>query len=155
MSSWPADAKLPTNRWSHVAGVFDARTGEKKLYLDGQMVASGQTQPPTAPEHEIVTRGYTLQRFLQACAGHGALPIKFNGSLFTVEVPGQFEPDYRQWGGCYWFQNTRLPYWPMLASGDFDLVQPCGRITGERPSAELAWRSRPRGSPGAGAPPGR
>ena len=32
--------------------------------------------------------------------------------------------DYRRWGGGYWFQNTRLLYWPMLASGDYDLMQP-------------------------------
>ena len=61
---------------------------------------------------------------MNACAGRGQFPIKFNGSIFTVDPPGTFDPDYRQWGGCYWFQNTRLGYWPMLASGDFDLMQP-------------------------------
>ena len=72
----------------------------------------------------LVTRAYTLQRFLNACAGRGRYPIKFNGSIFTVEVPGKFDPDYRRWGGCYWFQNTRLPYWTMLKAGDFDLMRP-------------------------------
>ena len=32
--------------------------------------------------------------------------------------------DYRQWGGMYWFQNTRWPYWSMLVSGDVDLTAP-------------------------------
>jgi hypothetical protein len=83
------------------------------------------------PEAETATRGYTLQRFIAACAGRGAYPIKFNGSLFTVEgrEPGEkYDADYRRWGGAYWFQNTRLPYWPMLASGDFDLMAPLFRM---------------------------
>jgi len=122
------DAKLPTNRWSHVAGVFDARTGEKELYLNGSLVASTGEPATTEPIHQVVTRGYTLQRFLNACAGRGAFPIKFNGSIFNVDVPGKFDADYRQWGGCYWFQNTRLPYWPMLASGDLDLMAPLFRM---------------------------
>ena len=76
---------------------------------------------------EVVTRGYTLQRFIKACGGRGGTPIKFNGSIFTVdscEPNEQFGADYRRWGGPYWFQNTRLAYWPMLASGDFDLMPP-------------------------------
>jgi hypothetical protein len=28
------------------------------------------------------------------------------------------------WGGPYWNQNTRLIYWPMLVSGDLDLMKP-------------------------------
>jgi hypothetical protein len=75
-------------------------------------------------EAETINRGYALQRFISAAGGRGAFPIKFNGSIFTVDVPGKFDADYRQWGGCYWFQNTRLAYWPMLAAGDFDLMQP-------------------------------
>jgi len=37
-------------------------------------------------EAERVTQGYTLQRFINACAGRGALPIKFNGTLFTTDA---------------------------------------------------------------------
>jgi len=76
---------------------------------------------------ETVTRGYLLQRFLNACAGRGAYPIKFNGSIFTVdsrEPCELFNADYRRWGGEYWFQNTRLIYWSMLAAGDFDMMPP-------------------------------
>jgi alpha-L-fucosidase 2 len=70
---------------------------------------------------ESVTRAYILQRWMSACAGRGASAIKFNGSIFTVDGDG-FDADYRRWGGPYWWQNTRLPYWPMLASGDFDMM---------------------------------
>jgi len=78
-------------------------------------------------EAETVSRGYELQRFVTACAGRGAFPIKFNGSIFTVDACEKdegFDADYRRWGGGYWFQNTRLTYWPMIMSGDFDLMEP-------------------------------
>lgn len=115
------DAKLPTDRWTHVVGVFDARKGEQCLYVNGEMVAVHRSE---ADEHEVVTRGYVLQRYVTACAGRGAYPIKFNGSIFTVDVQGKYDPDYRRWGGAYWFQNTRLPYWPLLASGDHEMMLP-------------------------------
>ena len=82
-------------------------------------------------EAETASRGYALQRFLAACAGRGGYPIKFNGSIFTVdsrETGESYDTDYRRWGGPYWFQNTRLPYWPMLAAGDFDLMAPLFRM---------------------------
>lgn len=80
-----------------------------------------------SPEAEVVTKGYALQRFIIACAGRGAYPIKFNGSIFTVdsrEPDELFDADYRRWGGEYWFQNTRLPYWAMLCAGDYDMLRP-------------------------------
>jgi alpha-L-fucosidase 2 len=80
-------------------------------------------------EGDVVTRGYILQRFINACAGRGQFPIKFNGSLFTVESEGgEGFADYRRWGPGYWWQNTRLPYMSMPASGDFDLMQPFFRM---------------------------
>ena len=77
-----------------------------------------------------VTRAYILQRFMNACAGRGAGAggaIKFNGSIFTVGKPD--DPDFRRWGGPgFWFMNQRLIYWPMLVSGDFDLMLPWLRM---------------------------
>ncbi len=73
-----------------------------------------------------MSQGYALQRFVTACAGRGAFPIKFNGTLFTIGSTDELglDPDYRLWGGPYWQQNTRLMYWPMLASGDFEMMRP-------------------------------
>ncbi len=76
-----------------------------------------------ADDAAFVSRMYHLQRFINACAGRGAHPIKFNGSLFTVAPAGK-DPDYRRWGPGYWWQNTRLPYISMCTSGDFDLMKP-------------------------------
>jgi alpha-L-fucosidase 2 len=72
-----------------------------------------------------VSSGYTLQRFISACAGRGNYPIKFNGSIFNVAYPDKPEDaDYRRWGNGYWWQNTRLPYISMCASGDFENMKP-------------------------------
>ncbi len=72
----------------------------------------------------MVSRAYALQRFIDACAGRGNHPIKFNGSIFTVPAKGTSGgADYRRWGPGYWWQNTRLPYLSMCTSGDYDLMQ--------------------------------
>jgi alpha-L-fucosidase 2 len=86
-----------------------------------------------------VSQSYALQRFVSACAGRGAYPIKFNGSLFTMDFSFRrrvndtiqmtpVDADFRRWGGQYWFQNTRAMYWPMLEAGDFDMMQPLFRM---------------------------
>ena len=49
------------------------------------------------PAAEQLSQAYALQRFMTASAGRGAYPIKFNGSLFTVDNT-DFGPDYRMWG---------------------------------------------------------
>ncbi len=74
---------------------------------------------------KVLTRGYALQRFINACAGRGKYPIKFNGSIFTVDYEGMDGfADYRLWGPGYWWQNSRLPYISMPASGDFEMMEP-------------------------------
>ena len=83
-------------------------------------------RPGGAAEAVAVGQAYVLQRFVGALAGRGNYPIKFNGSIFTVEprsVGLDYDADFRRWGSPYWFQNTRLMYWPMLAAGDFELMQ--------------------------------
>ena len=80
-----------------------------------------------------VSQGYAIQRFMTACAGRGVQPIKFNGSLFTVghdlatgvhSSERNHDPDYRAWGACFWNQNVRLVYWPLIETGDYDLLTP-------------------------------
>jgi hypothetical protein len=113
---------LTVNKWQHVAATFDG-AGGARLWLDGKPVASA----PVGGSAETLNRAYALQRFVNAAAGRGAMPIKFNGSIFTVDGPG-YGPDYRRWGGCFWWQNTRLPYWTMLPAGDVDLMEPLWRM---------------------------
>src|SRR5262249_43315123 len=92
----------------------------------------GEPASPSAPEPLRIAQAYQLQRFVQACGGRGAYPIKFNGSIFTVDPQftggPKLDPDWRRWGGDFWWQNTRLPYPPMLASGDFEMMDPLFRL---------------------------
>ena len=120
-------AKLPPGKWSHVAATYDSATGEQRLYVNGKPVASEAVGAKVSQ----IAQGYALQRFIQACSGRGNSPIKFNGTIFTVDArhgKEQFDADYRRWGGPYWFQNTRLAYWPMLAAGDNELMLPLFRM---------------------------
>jgi alpha-L-fucosidase 2 len=91
-----------------------------------------------------VTRGYTLQRYMMACGGRGPLPIKFNGSIFTVEPKAMGKPynaDWRAWGDCHWWQNVRFSYHAMLAGGDFDMMDPLfAMYERARPLAEARSR---------------
>src|ERR1019366_7824886 len=85
------------------------------------------------PDANKVSQGYLMQRYMMACSSRGAFPAKFNGGLFTVghDLPEGKEsndrnhnPDYRAWGNSYWNQNIRLLYWPLVATGDYDLLEP-------------------------------
>jgi len=120
-------ARLATSAWWHT---FWNRSW---VFVDENTEASQSGTHSATPS--LLTQGYVLQRFMNAGSGRGGSPIKFNGSIFCVEKsPGASpttadgDPDWRNWGGSYWFQNTRLSYWPMLASGDFDMVDPWFRM---------------------------
>jgi alpha-L-fucosidase 2 len=82
---------------------------------------------------EKVSQGYIMQRYMMAASSRGPFPTKFNGGLFTVghdmpadvdSTPANHNPDYRSWGSSYWNQNNRLLYWPLIATGDSDLLAP-------------------------------
>jgi hypothetical protein len=74
-------------------------------------------------------RNYQLFRYMLGCNLNGDNPTKFNGGLFTydpslTDSSLHFTPDYRTWGGgTMTAQNQRLVYWPMIRSGDFDLLE--------------------------------
>ena len=75
-------------------------------------------------------RNYQLFRYMLGCNAYGSYPTKFNGGLFTydpslVDSSMPFTPDFRNWGGgTMAAQNQRLVYWPLLRSGDFELMKP-------------------------------
>lgn len=90
---------------------------------------------------EAVSQGYVMNRYMTAICGRGQYPIKFNGSILTVghriitsaadaaeqmaaQTAEHHDPDYRDWGSCFWNQNIRHIYYPLTASGDYDLLMP-------------------------------
>ncbi len=89
----------------------------------------------------LVAQNYNVFRFLMACQSRGRVQTKFNGGLFTQPLltskPGKkrsseklgenlwmTHEDARDWGRRFTYQNQRLLYWPLLMSGDFELMQP-------------------------------
>lgn len=52
-----------------------------EVYLNGKRVAGAEEKVSDSNEAFDVSRAYILQHWVQACAGRGAYPIKFNGSL--------------------------------------------------------------------------
>lgn len=77
---------------------------------------------------QTMVRNYELMRYMLGCNAYGEWPTKFNGGLFTfdpvcVDSAATFTPDYRKWGGgTMTAQNQRLVYWPMVKSGDWDML---------------------------------
>lgn len=137
---------LTAGRWEHVAAVVLPR-GSVKLFHNGKALSSsGNTATSLITEGDdafVVTRAYALQRYIAACAGRGRYPIKFNGSIFTVPAEGApGYADYRRWGPGYWWQNTRLPYYSMCASGDFDMLDPLFRMYGRELMPLFKFRTR-------------
>ncbi|MEI6514479.1 MAG: DUF5703 domain-containing protein [bacterium] len=117
--AWVKDARALSlqARNSNVNSARKAHVAWWKAFWDRSYITiTGDKQA------EIVTRGYELQRYLLACCSRGPLPPKFNGATFTIGRPDT-TPDYRKWGGCYWFQNNRWLNWPLLATGDTDLME--------------------------------
>jgi len=84
---------------------------------------------PQSPEWQT-GRNYQLFRYMLGCNAYGAYPTKFNGGLFTYDPvytnpEFTYTPDFRNWGGgLMTAQNQRLVYWPMLKTGDIDMMKP-------------------------------
>ncbi len=90
----------------------------------------------------LVAQSYNVFRYMMACQSRGRVQTKFNGGLFTqplkctdedkwnkVVTPqgdGSYlsHEDDRDWGRRFTYQNQRLLYWPLMMSGDFDLMDP-------------------------------
>lgn len=138
---------LRVGDWNDVVATYNAVSGEASIYVAGRQVAhrAGEQFSP-------ITRGYMLQRYVQACEGRSQYPIKFNGGGYTVEPTAAGKPfnaDWRAWGDCHWFQNVRHMTHPMFASGDIEMTDPFFRLYERvRPLAESRAKAY-HGSEGA------
>ena len=110
-----------------------AREKTKKWWNDFWKRSYVITDPQQKAANDTVWqigRNYQLFRYMLGCNAYGTYPTKFNGGLFTVDpvytkpdMP--FTPDHRNWGGgTMTAQNQRLVYFPMLRSGDVDMMKP-------------------------------
>ena len=83
-----------------------------------------------------VGRNYQLFRAMLGANSSGRMPTLFNGGPFLFEA----NPNERQWGHAgFTAQNQRLVYWPMLKSGDLDLLAVGLNFYQERHGLAKAW----------------
>lgn len=128
--------------------------------LNGEATASGTREEKDGAA--LTAQSYNVFRFLMACQSRGRVQAKFNGGLFTQQLrlrennktmrsgavqqaDGSWltNEDDRLWGRRFTFQNQRLLYWPLLASGDYDLMKPFfhyySNLLGMRKAITKAW----------------
>ncbi|MDZ8120020.1 DUF5703 domain-containing protein [Pontiella agarivorans] len=88
------------------------------------IVVNPDHKDETSPVWQI-GRNYNLMRYVLGGNAYGEFPSKFNGGNLTFDDRPGYDPDWRRWGGDFFTaQNQRLLYWPMLKSGDFDMMIP-------------------------------
>jgi len=98
-------------------------------FWDKSYIRINEDQADQSSKPWQVGRNYQLFRYQLGCNAYGEYPTKFNGGLFTfdpeyVDPNRKHTPDFRCWGGgSFTAQNQRLVYWPMLKSGDFELMK--------------------------------
>lgn len=96
-------------------------------YWDRSYIIINENSSSSDPGFQI-GKNYQLWRYMMAANARSLWPTKFNGGMHTfdpvfVNKAMPFTPDYRRWGGgTFTAQNQRLLYWPLLRSGDFDVM---------------------------------
>ncbi|MCY2990176.1 MAG: DUF5703 domain-containing protein [Planctomycetota bacterium] len=149
---WVEHCRWWQDFWSRGWIITSDRTlpAEQRERFNGEVGPSGMREETDGAA--LVAQSYNMFRFYMAAQGRGRLPVKFNGGLFTqqyrlndrfLKQHGMEEfkkhypfaiqqadgswltgEDYRAWGRRFTAQNERLLYWPLLMSGDFDLMKP-------------------------------
>jgi len=124
VDEWLAELTTLEGKVRHDWDRRNSRRWWQQFWQRSYVEATGDVEP--------LTRNYTLFRYMLGCNARGQWPTKFNGGLFTfdpeyVNTADEYKlsPDFRNWGGgVHTAQNQRLVYWPMLKSGDYDLLRP-------------------------------
>jgi len=120
VTSTQADWKSETTKALSDAGNYSKASKRTQTYWNKLWEKSYvKISTPDITTGKKITEAYNCQRWITTTAGKSEYPIKYNGSIFTIEK----NPDYRKWGECYWWQNTRLPYYSMLKTGDWDILK--------------------------------
>ncbi len=139
-ATWLADARSLLNP----AALSLARTDEQARWNEfwsRSYIIINEGSPADDPGWQV-GKNYQLFRYMLACNRGGEFPLLFNGGIFTTDnPPGRITgnnndelliyngapttPDYRRWLFCHFMaQNQRWLGWPMIASGDLDLLEP-------------------------------
>lgn len=132
---WMSDlTALMAQSQGHEEAAFEASVTWWNQYWARSWIQINPDQPDESDPMWQIGRNYQLFRYMLGCNHAGVWPTKFNGGLFTFDpifagdspwsdIKLHYTPDYRLWGGgSHTMQNQRLLYWPMLKSGDFDMM---------------------------------
>lgn len=127
LAEWEAGLKKTVVLATKNKAAFETSKNWWKSYWNRSFIEMNSDKEPLAAQ---VGRNYQLFRYMLGCNAFGDYPTKFNGGLFTydpvfVDSTLKYTPDFRNWGGgTHTAQNQRLVYWPMLKSGDADMMRP-------------------------------
>ena len=132
VTGWRSDLKKSERTSSQIKTDWTTTKSWWQSFWDRSFIDINPLQKQDSLNTRAWTMGqnYQLFRYMLGCNAYGKFPTKFNGGLFTydpvlVDSSYPFTPDFRNWGGgTFTAQNQRLVYYPMLKSGDYDLMQP-------------------------------
>ena len=151
---WAMHSQWWSQFWDRGWVIASDRTvpADQREKFNGEANAKGKREE--ADGAALVSQSYNFFRFAMGAQSRGRIQVKFNGGLFAQQYiwstdaktkkysppplgawngpPVQQLPDgswlspedYRAWGSRFTFMNQRLLYWPLLMSGDFDLMKP-------------------------------
>ena len=159
---WNGHCQWWSNFWdrSWIIATDNSLPENKREILNGEASSTGKRTEEDGAA--LTSQSYNVFRFLMACQSRGNVQVKFNGGLFTQQLKLKNQDkknrsnavqqtdgswltneDDRLWGRRFTFQNQRLLYWPLLASGDFDLMKPFfsyySDLLGMRKAITKAW----------------
>jgi len=134
------NSKSPAPWKAKLAGMANAKQDRSKLQAETQAWWAQfwnrsyiLVNPGKGPGDKAwrLGRNYNLFRYQLGGNVNGKALTKFNGGNLTYDVKwsneknAEFPPDFRRWGGgTHTLANTRFLYWPLLKSGDFDVMLP-------------------------------
>lgn len=110
--------------------LFQRHASWWKIFWNRSYIDISSSRSTDADTVYLVNRAYYYNRYVMNIAARGKYPIQFNGSTWLVDtypdtihsiVAGDIRgknADYRLWGDLILWQNMRIPYWTMLATGD-------------------------------------
>ena len=124
-----------------IRGTQNASTDQEKTrawwreFWDRSHIVINPGKSAEDPAWEV-GRNYQLFRAMLAANSTGKTPTLFNGGPFLMEA----NPNERQWGHAgFTAQNQRLVHWPMLKSGDADLLKVGLDFYRNRHGLAIAW----------------
>lgn len=117
------DRQIGALHASHRAGGVSEHLERWSRFWNRSHIVTSSANKSLGSDLDTLTLQYAVTRYVQAIQSGTWVPIKFNGQMMTANLPPETAksgPSFRDWGANSWWQNTRLPYWSMAVSGDWD-----------------------------------